>query len=319
MKRSLICCLSRACCDHKYFNVVGIFGVEGVGKTRLAREICDKLEGEEETFKPKIWFSSSELLTSVEESRKLTLVKHILTNLGAEQRKVKEFIEELQQQQQNKMKQEETPNNADPKPGRGILRTSKLGDNKSKQPQQEKEEKKEQDQPETSTARKPDPAKQPQAIPSTLTKRSTKADKRKQEETGKKADPDDPILGGLLGALHRKLTGKKYLIVLDAVFNSFDDPWFGILGSRFEKGATAIHKWEDRPGFGFPKGDGGAVIVTGRSKKAVKNMVGEENCYRHLPLKDIESCWQIYKEATEEDGIQIQEDGDLKQLGIQKM
>ncbi|GAB4857008.1 hypothetical protein Ancab_014920 [Ancistrocladus abbreviatus] len=40
--------------DHKYFNVVGIFEVEGVGKTRLAREICDKLEGEEETFKPKI-------------------------------------------------------------------------------------------------------------------------------------------------------------------------------------------------------------------------------------------------------------------------
>ncbi|GAB4857007.1 hypothetical protein Ancab_014919 [Ancistrocladus abbreviatus] len=208
------------------------------------------------------------------------------------------------------MKQEETPKNADPKPGRGILRTSKLGDNKSKQPQREKEEK-EQDQPETRTAKKPDPAKQPQPTTSTPTKRSTKADKRKQEKTGKKADPDDPILGGLLWALHRKLTGKKYLIVLDGVFNSFDDPWFGILGSRFEKGATATHKWEDRLGFGFPKGEEGAVIVTGRSEKAVKNMVGEENCYRLLPLKDIKSCWQIYKEAAEEDG-------DLKQLVFKK-
>ncbi|GAB4857004.1 hypothetical protein Ancab_014916 [Ancistrocladus abbreviatus] len=263
--------------DHKYFNTVGIFGVEGVGKTTLAEEIRDKLEGEEETFKPKIWISLSELLTSEEESRKLTLVKRILTEVVAEQRieegrrdQIKEdldkFIKDLKPQQENK-KQEQTSKNADPKPVKGILRSSsiKLGVNKSKQPQQEE----------------------------------------------KKADPGDPILGGLLWALHQKLTGKKYLIVLDGVFNSFDDPWYGILGSRFEKGATATHKWADRLGFGFPKGKGGAVIVTGRSEKAVKNMVGEENCYRLLPLQNIESCWQIYKKAAEEGGIQIQEDGDL--------
>ncbi|XP_021281572.1 probable disease resistance protein At5g45490 [Herrania umbratica] len=88
-------------------------------------------------------------------------------------------------------------------------------------------------------------------------------------------------LPGLLYALHLYVRGKRYLILLDGV--RAKDKYYENLMSCL------------RDGHGFPTGYGGAVMVTSRDEEAVKNMVGEQNLHRLLPLSNPDSCWPIYQ------------------------
>ncbi|KAI3439666.1 NB-ARC domain-containing protein [Psidium guajava] len=101
-------------------------------------------------------------------------------------------------------------------------------------------------------------------------------------------------LPGILYALHLQLLGKKYLIVLDDMWDT--NPWHD---------NTA---W-DR----LPKGCGGSVIITSRSEEVVNTMVGEDNVLRLQPLTDPESCWCIFKDEVEKDGETLDDDN-IKKL-----
>ncbi|KAH7545888.1 hypothetical protein FEM48_Zijuj01G0141300 [Ziziphus jujuba var. spinosa] len=106
-------------------------------------------------------------------------------------------------------------------------------------------------------------------------------------------------LQGLLCALHLQLLGKRYLIVLDDARDI--DPWYGELNSRLKGGG----KWEERFGYGLPKGYGGTVIVSSRDEELAKMMVGEKNLHHLLPLSDPDSCWAIFKDSVEKDGMRF--------------
>ncbi|KAA3460347.1 putative disease resistance protein [Gossypium australe] len=88
-------------------------------------------------------------------------------------------------------------------------------------------------------------------------------------------------LPGLLYALHLKLEGKKFLIVLDDVKKE---------GEYCDKLISCL-----KSGHGFPKGYGGAVILNGRNEGAIKGIVGERNLHRLQLLSDPEDCWHIYR------------------------
>ncbi|KAK9267283.1 hypothetical protein L1049_009706 [Liquidambar formosana] len=120
-------------------------------------------------------------------------------------------------------------------------------------------------------------------------------------------------LPGLLFALHLQLKGKKYLIVLDDAWNT--DEWYGKLDSWL----TQDEKWDKQLAYGLPKGYGGTVIVTSRNEELAKKMVGERNIYRLLPLSDPESCWAIFRDSVEKDGVSIPSDSEnLKKEVLQK-
>ncbi|PON49319.1 NB-ARC domain containing protein [Parasponia andersonii] len=110
---------------------------------------------------------------------------------------------------------------------------------------------------------------------------------------------EDHGLRGLVCALHLELIGKRYLIVLDDARET--DPWYGRLGSCLgeEKGG-----WEECLGYGLPKGSGGMVIVTSRNEGVAKRMIGDEgSLIPVLPLSDGDSCWKIFKDTVEKDGL----------------
>ncbi|GMJ06016.1 hypothetical protein HRI_004270800 [Hibiscus trionum] len=99
-------------------------------------------------------------------------------------------------------------------------------------------------------------------------------------------------LPGLLYALHLRLKGKKFLLVLDDVKE--EDEYY-------EKLASCI-----RDGHGFPKGYGGAVILNGRHEEAIKKIVGERKVHRVELLSGQDDCWKIYQTlALGEDGIHM--------------
>ncbi|KAF5735819.1 hypothetical protein HS088_TW15G01335 [Tripterygium wilfordii] len=95
--------------------------------------------------------------------------------------------------------------------------------------------------------------------------------------------PGDEKIAVLEYTLHLELIGKRYLIVLDDVREE----------DKFRE------KLENC--YGFPKGVEGAVLVTSRSEGLAKEMVGEENLHRVLPLSDMNHCWGIYKDMVEID------------------
>ncbi|KAB1211461.1 hypothetical protein CJ030_MR4G021344 [Morella rubra] len=100
-------------------------------------------------------------------------------------------------------------------------------------------------------------------------------------------------LHGLLYALHLQLHGKRYLVVLDGAWDS--DKWYELLDSQI----TRSKKWDELLAYGFPKGYGGTVIVTSRSKEVAKKMIGsEKNLHHLLPLSEEESCWSIFRDAV---------------------
>ncbi|KAK6149833.1 hypothetical protein DH2020_017358 [Rehmannia glutinosa] len=118
--------------------------------------------------------------------------------------------------------------------------------------------------------------------------------------------------GGLV-ALRQQLKGKRFLIVFDDVWN---------LDERFQKFSSLLNHDEnkqDQLAYGLPKGHGGTVIVTSRSRKLAENMVGGENLHTLLPLTDDDSCWEIFMDAVEKNGTELPEDmKKLKDMIVKK-
>ncbi|EOA15825.1 hypothetical protein CARUB_v10007388mg, partial [Capsella rubella] len=107
-----------------------------------------------------------------------------------------------------------------------------------------------------------------------------------EEETVKEKE-----LSRLLYALHLNLIGKKYLIVLDDVWE--DNEW----NQRLDDKKNQQDK--SHLSCGFPKGFGGRVIMTSRDERLAKEIVGEEENLQHLfPRSDAESVLEIYKDAV---------------------
>ncbi|XP_030533672.2 probable disease resistance protein At5g45490 [Rhodamnia argentea] len=109
-------------------------------------------------------------------------------------------------------------------------------------------------------------------------------------------------LRGLLYALHLQLLGKKYLIVLDDMRDT--NPWHG----DGDGDCDCDCDWD-----GFPKGYGGSVVITSRSDKVAKTMVGEDKVLHLQLLTDCESCWCIFKDEVEKDGERLKDDS-IKKL-----
>ncbi|MBA0744228.1 hypothetical protein Gogos_006863 [Gossypium gossypioides] len=105
-------------------------------------------------------------------------------------------------------------------------------------------------------------------------------------------------LPGLLYALHLKLEGKKFLIVLDNVKE--EDEYYEKQLSDVKKEGEYCDKLISclKSGHGFPKGYGGAVILNGRNEKAIKDIVGERNLHRLQLLSDPNDCWYIYRSSA---------------------
>ncbi|KAE8670855.1 hypothetical protein F3Y22_tig00112050pilonHSYRG00008 [Hibiscus syriacus] len=104
--------------------------------------------------------------------------------------------------------------------------------------------------------------------------------------------PEENKLPRLLYALHLRLKGKKFLIVLDDIKQ--EDVYY-------EKLASCL-----RDGHGFPKAYGGAVILNGRHEEPIKKIVGERNVHRVQLLSHQDHCWWTYQSlALGEDGIHM--------------
>lgn len=105
-------------------------------------------------------------------------------------------------------------------------------------------------------------------------------------------DSSSEKLGELLSLLHQHLWGKRYLIVFDDVRE--DREWYQGLGTYLSRGK----KWEDKLAYGLPKGHDGTVIVTSRSEEVAKMMVGPESLHQKMPIREVEHCWLIFKDAA---------------------
>lgn len=115
------------------------------------------------------------------------------------------------------------------------------------------------------------------------------------------------ILAAFIHAIRLELMGKRYLIVLDDA--SKRKEWYKDLSLEVELRPKRL---EEKLGFAFPKGSGGAVLVIGWPEKVVTYMVGKEESaiHRLLPLEDPKLCWNICEEEAKGD----EEGGD--QTGI---
>ncbi|KAF5193888.1 P-loop containing nucleoside triphosphate hydrolases superfamily protein [Thalictrum thalictroides] len=121
-------------------------------------------------------------------------------------------------------------------------------------------------------------------------------DEREEKRNGLKKTESNKSLDDLLTILHKQLSGKKYLLVFDDVWNI--SVWYKSLVNYelSNNGETAY------PPRGLPKGEGGGIIVTSRLAEDVKEMVEEANLHRLLPTSD-EDCWSIFMEAIKENRI----------------
>ncbi|RDX76112.1 putative disease resistance protein, partial [Mucuna pruriens] len=116
-------------------------------------------------------------------------------------------------------------------------------------------------------------------------------------------DPDllteEPEDNWLVERLNQKLKGRKYLIVLDAVWHCND--WFGDL---YDDG-----KGDDMSKVVFsqalPKDSGGAVIVTSRHKEVSRILVREKNLI-HLRPWDDEKLKELVKECLVKQGKSLE-------------
>ncbi|XAR66374.1 hypothetical protein NMG60_11012587 [Bertholletia excelsa] len=123
----------------------------------------------------------------------------------------------------------------------------------------------------------------------------------------------DDGLKRLLFALRLQLMGKRYLIILDDLWNTEDEMKDFCLDIAEEL------KCDEKLAYGLPKGRGGAVIVTSRAEEVVKGMVGEGNLKVLEPLKDKDSIWKIFEEAAEENGKKLTKELDsLKERIVDK-
>lgn len=110
------------------------------------------------------------------------------------------------------------------------------------------------------------------------------------EKLGHAIDQEDFGLGELLQRLHQHLSGKRYLIVLDDVWDSME--FYSDLCYKLPDG----EKFGDRLSHGLPKGSGGAVIVTSRITELAQDMVGiGQNNLFFVPPLDREWCLMTFK------------------------
>nr|XP_027118734.1 disease resistance RPP13-like protein 4 [Coffea arabica] len=98
--------------------------------------------------------------------------------------------------------------------------------------------------------------------------------------------------------LYRRLTGKRYLIVLDEVWHV--NGWYGDLCSEQPKGDDA--SFGDCISHALPKDSGGRIIVTSRRERVAREMVGRENLMPIDTLLDREIGWSVFSEAVRQDG-----------------
>lgn len=98
--------------------------------------------------------------------------------------------------------------------------------------------------------------------------------------------------------LYRRLTGKRYLIVLDEVWHV--NGWYGDLCSELPKGDDA--SFGDCISHALPKDSGGRIIVTSRRERVAREMVGRENLKPIDTLMDREIGWSVFSEAVREEG-----------------
>ncbi|CAA0826557.1 Probable disease resistance protein [Striga hermonthica] len=115
----------------------------------------------------------------------------------------------------------------------------------------------------------------------------------------------------LLFVLRQQLRGRKYLIVLDDIWNpnEEDQAFFSSLNREEEDNKNKLS-------YGLPRGNGGAVIVTSRSAKLVEKTVGGKNMHEIFPLENKDNCWEILKNEVKEDRTLPGEE--LKDLVVQK-
>ncbi|KAK2977071.1 hypothetical protein RJ640_017595 [Escallonia rubra] len=92
-----------------------------------------------------------------------------------------------------------------------------------------------------------------------------------------------------------QLVGKKYLIILDDVSNFHE---------TLESGSSYEEEMGEQIGSGLPKGCGGTVIVTSRDEEVGKQMVGEVNLHKLVPLSD-KVIWLIFKDSVQKDGTEL--------------
>ncbi|XP_027165498.1 disease resistance RPP13-like protein 4 [Coffea eugenioides] len=97
--------------------------------------------------------------------------------------------------------------------------------------------------------------------------------------------------------LYRRLTCKRYLIVLDEVWHV--NGWYGDLCSEQPKGDASFG---DCISHALPKDSGGRIIVTTRRKSVATQMVGEENLKPIDTLLGQEIGWSVFSEAVRKDG-----------------
>ncbi|CDP08029.1 unnamed protein product [Coffea canephora] len=97
--------------------------------------------------------------------------------------------------------------------------------------------------------------------------------------------------------LYRRLTGKRYLIVLDEVWHV--NGWYGDLCSEQPKGDASFG---DCISHALPKDSGGRIIVTTRRKSVATQVVGEENLMPIDTLLGKGIGWSVFSEAVREDG-----------------
>ncbi|XP_027120689.1 probable disease resistance protein At5g45440 [Coffea arabica] len=96
--------------------------------------------------------------------------------------------------------------------------------------------------------------------------------------------------------LCRRLTGKRYLIVLDEAWHV--NGWYGDLCSELPKGDDA--SFGDCISHALPKDSGGRIIVTTRRKSVATEMIGEKNLMPIDSLLDQKIGWSVFSEAVRE-------------------
>lgn len=103
-------------------------------------------------------------------------------------------------------------------------------------------------------------------------------------------------VGVLLFLLYLQLRKKRYLIVFDDIANVKD--WHCELEKRPPDDAR--QEWSDRLAYGLPKGEGSAIIITGRRELDIRKMVG--NGRIHTPKRLLEEPgWELFKSSFEEE------------------
>ncbi|XP_047309113.1 probable disease resistance protein At5g45490 [Impatiens glandulifera] len=107
-------------------------------------------------------------------------------------------------------------------------------------------------------------------------------------------------LEGLLYVLRLQLVGKNYLIVLDDAWKKDEE--------EFYSGLDKDEILSTKLAYGLPKGYGGAVVVTSRWQEMVDLMMDKDRSHCLTSNLDSESCWMVFKEEAEKEGVRLSND-----------